>query len=217
MKKIVMGLAVLTAAAVLASGCSGLGGGGGFNPSENSLYIDAGGSVSWASAETYEQGDYTEEELKASAGQKISSYNSSLGREASFENTEGAEKLPVAVVSAKLGDGKAVLVTEYDTPGRLIQFAQEIGDYNVPFTQLDTGRVAVMSEEMSGSSFKDEKGQAADLDAVLKDGQRLAVKVQGQGVVMTEKKVMYVSDNCQLKDANRVETPSEGTGYIILK
>ena len=97
-------------------------------------------------------------------------------RLASYENAEGSEKLPVAIVSASMGNGTATLVTEYDAPGRLIEFAQEIGDYNVPFTQLDTGRVAAMSGELAEVSFQDEKGKAVDQETALKDGQSMVVK-----------------------------------------
>ena len=133
------------------------------------------------------------------------------------ENSEGSGKLPVAMVSARIGNGTATLVTEYDTPGRLIEFAREIGDYNVSFTQLDTGRVAAMSGELKDASFKDEKGKAVDQETALKEGQNLVVKATGQGVIVTEKKIQYVSDGCVLKDSKRVQTSGEGTSYIILK
>ncbi len=217
MKKIVMGILLLAAAAVALAGCSRIGMGGAAEPTENSVYVAGDGSVRWASVETYQQGDYTENELKTSAGQKISNFNSGLGKAASYENTEGSEKLPVAMVSARIEKGTATLVTEYDTPGRLIEFAQEIGDYNVPFTQLDTGRVAAMSGELTDVSFKDEKGKAADQGTALKEGQSMVVKAAGQGVIVTEKKIQYVSDGCVLKDSNRVQTSGEGTSYIILK
>lgn len=167
--------------------------------------------------ETYQQGSYTEDELKNSAGQKIIDFNSGLGKAASYENAEGSEKLPVAIVSASMGNGTATLVTEYDAPGRLIEFAQEIGDYNVPFTQLDTGRVAAMSGELAEVSFQDEKGKAVDQETALKDGQSMVVKAAGQGVIVAEKKIQYVSEGCVLKDSNRVQTSGEGTSYIILK
>ena len=191
--------------------------GGDAEPTENSVYVADDGSVRWASVETYQQGDYTEDELKTRAGQKISDFNSGLGKAASYENSEGSGKLPVAMVSARIGNGTATLVTEYDTPGRLIEFAQEIGDYNVSFTQLDTGRVAAMSGELKDASFKDEKGKAVGQETALKEGQNLVVKATGQGVIVTEKKIQYVSDGCVLKDSNRVQTSGEGTSYIILK
>ena len=167
MKKIVKGILLLAAAAAVVTGCSRIGMGGAEAPTENSVYVAGDGSVRWASVETYQQGSYTEDELKNSAGQKI--------------------------------------------------IAQEIGDYNVPFTQLDTGRVAAMSGELAEVSFQDEKGKAVDQETALKDGQSMVVKAAGQGVIVTEKKIQYVSEGCVLKDSNRVQTSGEGTSYIILK
>ena len=52
---------------------------------ENSVYVAGDGSVRWASVETYQQGSYTEDDLKNSAGQKIIDFNSGLGKAASYE------------------------------------------------------------------------------------------------------------------------------------
>ena len=105
MKKIVKGILLLAAAAAVVTGCSRIGMGGAEAPTENSVYVAGDGSVRGASVETYQQGSYTEDELKNSAGQKIIDFNSGLGKAASYENAEGSEKLPVAIVSASLGNG----------------------------------------------------------------------------------------------------------------
>lgn len=209
-------LALALTAAILASGCAGIGKLGGGAPAENSVMIEKDGSVQWASVETYDKGDYTQEELNTWIENKISEFNSSLGKQAAARNTEGSEKLPVALVSASLGDGKAATVTEYDTAGRLVEFAREIGDYNVDFTSLETGRIAVLGQELDSISFKDVKGGAVNSGDVMSDGQRMFVKAEGHAVIKTEKKVLYVSDGCVLRDANTVETPADGNGYIIL-
>lgn len=217
MKRIrVMALAFL-AAAVLATGCAKMGASGKGAPVENSVMIEKDGSVQWASVETYEKGDYTLEEMKEAAQKRISDYNSFLGKEAKSENAEGADKLPVALVSAELSDGKASMVTEYDSATRLIEFAREIGDYNVTFTALETGRAAVLGQNLDGVNFKDAKGDAVDAAQVASDGQRVVVKAEGPGVVKTEKKVLYISDGCSLRDANTVQTPEEGTSYIVIE
>ena len=190
--------------------------GGAEVPTENSVYVAGDGSVRWASVETYQQGSYTEDELKNSAGQKIIDFNSGLGKAASYENAEGSEKLPVAIVSASMGNGTATLVTEYDAPGRLIEFAQEIGDYNVPFTQLDTGRVAAMSGELAEVSFQDEKGRRWTRRQLLGTDRAWWLRLR-TGRHCDGEKIQYVSEGCVLKDSNRVQTSGEGTSYIILK
>ena len=50
----------------------------------------------------------------------------------------------------------------------------------------------------------------------MSDGQQFLVKAEGPGVIKTEKKILYVSDGCSLRDSGTVETPEEGTSYIIL-
>ena len=213
MKKImVMALALMTAA-VLATGCAGIGAPGKGTPVENSVMIEKDGNVQWVSVETYDKGDYPEEELTAFVQERI---NSSLGKAAKSENTEGAEKLPVALVSAKIGDGKAFTITEYDTASRIVEFAREIGDYNVTFTALEAGRVAVLGQGLEAVAFKDMKGNAVDASQAVSDGQQVLVKAEGPGVIKTEKKILYVSDGCSLRDSSTVETPEEGTSYIIL-
>mgnify|MGYP000258343014 CR=1 FL=1 len=61
------------------------------------------------------------------------------------------------------------------------------------------------------------RGRRWDQETALKDGQSMVVKAAGQGVIVTEKKIQYVSEGCVLKDSNRVQTSGEGTSYIILK
>ena len=216
MKKIGYRLLTLVTAAVLMTGCAGLGSSGGAKPTETSVMIEKDGSVRWQSVETYEAGDYTEEEMTAFLEQRISDYNSSLGKAASSRNSEGEQKLPVALVSVSLESGKAYSVTEYDAANRLVEFAQEIGDYNVTFSALESGRAAVMGQQMEGVSFLDEKGKAADSAAVLSDGQRIVVKAEGPGIIKAEKKIMYVSEGCELRDSSTVKTPEEGTSFIVI-
>ena len=57
MKKIGYRLLTLVTAAVLMTGCAGLGSSGGAKPTENSVMIEKDGSVRWQSVETYEEGD----------------------------------------------------------------------------------------------------------------------------------------------------------------
>lgn len=217
MKKLTILTMFLAAAVITATACSAMGKSGGNAPTENSVIIDKEGSVSWASVEPYEPSDGTEEELRAWAENKISEFNSALGKPASAVNTDGGEKLPAAIVSVTVGKSTASLITEYDTPARLIEFAAELGDYNVPFTALEVGRVASIGQGMEGLSFKDEKGSTVDGQTVKANNEKLAVKAEGQGIIKTENAVLYVSEGCTLRDSKTVETSPEGTSYIVLK
>ena len=198
-------------------GCSGAGSLVEVTPQENCAIIKKDGSVQWASVEAYDQGSYTQDEMLAFAKERVSAYNASLGKEAASENKEGAEALPVAVVSGKLEEGTALLVTAYDTPARLIEFAREIGDGNVTFTDLATGTVGSMGEKLAAVSWKDAKGNGAAAADVTKNADAIVITAEGQGIIRTEKKVLYVSQDCTLQSENTVQTAAEGPSYIIME
>ncbi|MSS35453.1 hypothetical protein FYJ39_02355 [Clostridium sp. WCA-389-WT-23D1] len=210
-------LTMVLAAAISTAACSAMGKSGEKLPAENSVMIDKGGNVSWASVEPYDSSDGTEEELKTWAENKIAAFNSSLGKPAQAVNSSGSERLPVAIGSVAVGNGTATLITEYDTPSRLVEFAGEIGDYNVPFTALEVGRVASAGQSFEGITFKDEKGNTVDAQTVRAGNEKLAVKAEGQGIIKTENAILYISDGCTLQDSKTVQTAQEGTSYIVLK
>ena len=214
MKKSIRGILLLAACTALFTGCArSRGNQEAFT--ENTLYVAGDGSISWASVESYGEGDYKEEELKAFAGERISRFNQSQGEEAAFENEKGEEKLPVALDTVSMKDGKAVLVTEYDTPSRLVEFSQDIGDEGMPFESIDTGSPAALAFKEQ-ISYLDTEGKAADQQELLKET-GLAVRVSGRGIISTKKKIRYVSEGCTLRDAHTVETASEGVSCIILE
>ena len=103
MKKSIRGILLLAACTVFFAGCArSKGSWEAFT--ENTLYVAGDGSVSWASVESFGEGDYKEEELKAFAGERISQFNQSQGEEPAFENEKGAEKLPVALDTVSMKD-----------------------------------------------------------------------------------------------------------------
>ena len=214
MKKSIRGILLLAACTVFFAGCArSKGSWEAFT--ENTLYVAGDGSVSWASVESFGEGDYKEEELKAFAGERISQFNQSQGEEPAFENEKGAEKLPVALDTVSMKDGRAVLVTEYDTPSRLVEFSQDIGDGGMPFDSIDIGSPASLALKEQ-TSYLDIEGKAVDQQEILKET-GLAVRVSGQGVISAEKKIRYISEGCTLRDVHTVETASEGVSCIILE
>lgn len=214
MKKSIRGILLLAACTAFFAGCARSGG----NQeafTENTLYVAGDGSISWVSVENYGEGDYKEEELRAFAGERISQFNQSQGKESAFENEKGAERLPVALDTVSMKDGKALLVTEYDTPSRLVEFSQDIGDEGMPFASIDTGSPAALAFKEQ-TSYLDTEGKAAAQQEILeKTG--IAVRVLGRGIISTEKKIRYVSEGCTLRDDRTVETAPEGVSCIILE
>ena len=182
---------MVLAAAISTAACSAMGKSGEKLPAENSVMIDEGGN-------------------------KIAAFNSSLGKPAQAVNSSGSERLPVAIGSVAVGNGTATLITEYDTPSRLVEFAGEIGDYNVPFTALEVGRVASAGQSFEGLTFKDEKGNTVDAQTVRAGNEKLAVKAEGQGIIKTENAILYISDGCTLQDSRTVQTAQEGTSIKII-
>lgn len=210
-------LSLALALTVSLSGCAAFSGQKGFAPSESSALIRKDGSLQWASIETYNQGDYSQDELAAFAKERISAFNEGLGKEAQSENQEGAEALPAAFVSASMSDGTACLITEYDKAERLVEFSREIGDDTMPFTSLQAGRIALLGGDIAGTSFTDAKGNIIDGASVAADGEKLAVRAEGAGRIQIEGTVLYVSEGCTLTGENLVDTAAEGTSYIVLK
>ena len=133
MKKKLLAAAVVLTAVLMLGGCEGLSAKNAKGPEteESCLYITKDGNLQWVSVETYEGGSYSKEELLDFASEKIKEYNEANGTESSKE--------PVTLVSGSLEKGKAVLITSYDSGESLVDFASEIGDDTMPFTEIKTG------------------------------------------------------------------------------
>lgn len=140
MKKKLLAAAVVLTAVLMLGGCEGLSAKNAKGPEteESCLYITKDGNLQWVSVETYEGGSYSKEELLDFASEKIKEYNEANGTESSKE--------PVTLVSGSLEKGKAVLITSYDSGESLVDFASEIGDDTMPFTEIKTGTPKERSE-----------------------------------------------------------------------
>ena len=53
--------------------------------------------------------------------------------------------------------------------------------------------------------------------SVAADGERLAIRAEGGGLIRTEGTVLCVSEGSTLVDQSTVRTAEEGISYIILK
>lgn len=217
MKVTRLAAAVVAAGLTLAVwGCSGQKEFAVSSPEETCVIVRKDGSVSLASVENYQSGEYSAEELLEFAKEQISEYNASLGKGDAAENKEGAEKLPAAVVSASIENNRAVLVTEYDSPESLLAFAGEIGDTSVTFTDLKTGTVSGM-EGLESVVWKKPGGEIEPGQTVEKKQDAQVIRAEGSGVIKTEKKVQYISNGCELTDEHTVRTAAESPSYIVLK
>ena len=191
MKKKLLAAAVAVTAVLMLGGCEGLSAKNAKGPEteESCLYITKDGSIQWVSVEHYEGGSYSKEELLDFASEKIKEYNEAKGTENSKE--------PVTLVS---GNGKAVLITSYDSGESLVDFAGETGDDTMPFAEVKTGTPEELSEELKAAGIEIHGS--------------FAVVLQGEGMVQTEGKILDADGSCTVNDGHFIKTGS-GTSVIV--
>ena len=196
MKKKLLAAAVAVTAVLMLGGCEGLSAKNAKGPEteESCLYITKDGSIQWVSVEHYEGGSYSKEELLDFASEKIKEYNEAKGTENSKE--------PVTLVSGSLENGKAVLITSYDSGESLVDFAGETGDDTMPFAEVKTGTPEELSEELKAAGIEIHGS--------------FAVVLQGEGMVQTEGKILDADGSCTVNDGHFIKTGS-GTSVIVTK
>ena len=194
MKKKLLAAAVAVTAVLMLGGCEGLSAKNAKGPEteESCLYITKDGSIQWVSVEHYEGGSYSKEELLDFASEKIKEYNEAKGTENSKE--------PVTLVSGSLENGKAVLITSYDSGESLVDFAGETGDDTMPFAEVKTGTPEELSEELKAAGIEIHGS--------------FAVVLQGEGTVQTEGKILDADGSCTVNDGHFIKTGS-GTSVIV--
>ena len=194
MKKKLLAAAVAVTAVLMLGGCEGLSAKNAKGPEteESCLYITKDGSIQWVSVEHYEGGSYSKEELLDFASEKIKEYNEAKGTENSKE--------PVTLVSGSLENGKAVIITSYDSGESLVDFAGETGDDTMPFAEVKTGTPEELSEELKAAGIEIHGS--------------FAVVLQGEGMVQTEGKILDADGSCTVNDGHFIKTGS-GTSVIV--
>lgn len=194
MKKKLLAATVAVTAVLMLGGCEGLSAKNAKGPEteESCLYITKDGSIQWVSVEHYEGGSYSKEELLDFASEKIKEYNEAKGTENSKE--------PVTLVSGSLENGKAVLITSYDSGESLVDFAGETGDDTMPFAEVKTGTPEELSEELKAAGIEIHGS--------------FAVVLQGEGMVQTEGKILDADGSCTVNDGHFIKTGS-GTSVIV--
>ena len=213
-KKIAVLTAAVLFAAVCTAGCT-RSSGQSWDGSENSIYVADDLSVQSAMVYTSEKENdlYSAEGLAEFAKEQIASYNEEQGAAAEAENTEGGEKLPVALEKSSLEGQTGTLVFAYGTPEDFVKFSEENGDDTHTVTSL-----AVFDTEeakLPDLAYKTPAGKNADIQkAAAKDSHM--VLTEGSATVYTEGKILYVTDGVEVKSDHSAVTP-EGTGCIIFK
>ncbi len=209
-------LAVMTAGCARSSGSE-------FDPVQSSVFIKQDGSILSATVEHTQQDYYTEENLKSFVEGKVSEFNAAQGKESAAYNKEGAERLPVAIVSCSLGagQGEQILkyVLEYSSSDMLFAFTGTIRDAEMTLTSLATDSVEsrLSKGDLVGEPFVDAKGQSVESSKITSQSKLRVVVSEGPATIQTEGKVVYMTQGCTLQDAYTVTTPGEGISYIVFK
>ena len=198
-KKIAVLTAAVLFAAVCTAGCT-RSSGQSWDGSENSIYVADDLSVQSAMVYTSEKENdlYSAEGLAEFAKEQIASYNEEQGAAAEAENTEGGEKLPVALEKSSLEGQTGTLVFAYGTPEDFVKFSEENGDDTHTVTSLmvcDTE-----SAKLPDLTYKTSAGKDADIQkAAAKDSHM--VLTEGSTKVYTEGEILYVTCLLYTSDA----------------
>lgn len=218
------GLMVAAAlACTLLYGCGARSGiSGGFEPTQNSIYVTRDGEMSSALVQSYEteKDYYSQEELKAFAEKAVIEYNTGKGAGESAYNDEGTQgRLPAALSSCTLADGKATIIFDFASAGDLIGFAGADNDPDFAVTNLSVLQLtdAFGSGSLEGAEFVKPDGSAVPAEDVKKQEKAFAVLVEGAGTIQTDGKVQFMSKGLTLVDEYTVSIPEQGTSYIIFK
>lgn len=204
MKKIKLA-ALVFAAGFLLNGC-GASSKGGFQPVENSIYVASDRSVSTATIENVQGEQYTEEALLAFAEQAVAAFNEEKGSSARARNEEGQDKLPAAVQSCTIAEGKAVMILDYADPQYAVEFSEEHG---IPVTALTVSPVSGELPEL-----KKTDGSGADREEAAKSG-GVMVQTEGAMTLQTEGTILYITDGVTVVDERTVRTPESASAVIF--
>lgn len=204
MKKAKLAVLLLTAGLALGA-CTGAD--GSFRPTENSIYVAADGQLSTATIEAVSGEQYTGETFTAFVEQAVCTFNEEKGSMAKARNEEGQERLPAAVQSCTIEEGKASMILDYGDPQSVVDFSEENG---IPVTSLTVGPVAA---ELP--ALKKADGSAADSGEAAGSG-GMMVEAEGAVTIQTEGKILYITDGVTMVDDRTVRTP-DGKSTVIFK
>lgn len=211
---------IAVAFGLMLAGCGQQGKAGTWNADTNSIYVDHAMGIKSAMVYTSEQDNdmYNQDELKAYAEAAVIDYNTENGAAALAQNSEGSEKLPVALKSCKLEGKKGTLVFDYADGAHLVAFSEESGDNTHTVTDFSVMKVsdALVAGQLMDGTFVNKDGAAVSSDEVIKQSDCYAIAVEGAAKIQTEGVILYVTEGVTKTDSYTAVTP-EGKHYIIFQ
>lgn len=223
-RKIWKAAALAAAFSLGAWGCQRAGGGYDFQPEASSIYVSEDGNIQSATVEEYEKDYYSQSGLEEFLSEQVAAYNKGLGAAELGHNIEGGQKLPAAVVSCSLEEGKAMVIYEYADSESFLDFAEEFHDADNLVSELKTGTAAEARAEgwlADGDFIKPGRGQdtadaSDDEIGRLSDQQAVLVTTDHPVTLETGGRIRYMTRGVSLQDKNMARIP-EGTHVIIFK
>ena len=162
--------------------------GGDAEPTENSVYVAGDGSVRWASVETYQQGDYTEDELKTRPDRKSLILTADWERLLPMRMRKALRNFRWPLFQPAWGTEQPHWLRNTTLRAASLNLPRRLGIIMCHSPSWIQAGWLPCPVNLRISSFQDEKGKAVDQETALKDGQNMVVKATGQGVIVTEKK-----------------------------
>lgn len=211
---------LVLALGLMLAGCGQKAKNGTWNANTNSIYVNHAMEVQSALVYTSETDNdtYNQDEMKAFVEEAVVDYNTANGGAAAAKNSEGAAKLPAALVSCALEGKTGTLVFEYASADDFVKFAQENGDNTHTVTAMSVKSVAdaVAAGDLADVSFVNPSGKAVAADEVTKQSAYYAVITEGAAVIQVEGQIAYMTEGISLRDSYTAVTP-EGKNCIIFK
>ncbi len=205
---------------LMLTGCGQKPGSGEWNSDMGSIYVNQALEIQSSVVFTSQNNNdtYNQDELKAYAEEAVITFNTENGGAAAAQNSEGAEKLPVALQSATMKGSTGKLVFEYKDGESLVAFSGETGDNSHTLAGFLVMKVsdALAAGELADGTFAGKDGAAVSTDEVTKQSDYNVVMADGAAIIYTEGEIAFVSEGVTLRDSHTAETP-EGKNYIVFQ
>lgn len=194
---------------IILTGC-GAADGSGFAPTETSIYVGKDGSLSTGTVENCGDENYRQEAFMSFVSDAVAEFNTERSGVSRVRNGEGQEKLPAAIQSCEIADGRATMILDYATGEDVAAFAEEAG---LAISKLEVGQASEASAV--GLTFQTADGTEADAETVSQKGGTL-IQVEGAATIQVEGKIAYVTEGVTVAGDDTVKTP-EGASAVVFQ
>lgn len=219
MKKIGLLLSLLTLGVML-MGCSPKQESA-FSPSDSCVYVAQDGSVSSALVQEYEGVSVDAKDLRQYLEAAVIRFNQANGAEASAQNKQGADRLPAALQSVSVENGRMSAIFEYASVDTMVQFRltddNEDDSSTISAVEVKTLTDADTAGWLETADFVGSDGQAASTDQIKSDMECTVASLTGGGNVMFSGQVLYMTEGAEKKDEYTVTLPEDSSAFVVFK